>query len=90
MESVIWNDDWREELKNNYTAIYERLCDCDNKKGDIDVIAVLMQKYNPNVCSSVVLDRVMIWLTDWNGQLSLELPLKEYNKIIKKMLTYKS
>lgn len=90
MENEIWNDDWREELKNNHTAIYERLCDCDNKKSDIEVIAVLMQKYNQNVCSSVVLDRVMEWLTVWNNQSYLELTLKEYNKIIKKMLTYKS
>ena len=90
MENEIWNDDWREELKNNYTAIYERLCDCDNKKNDIEVIAVLMQKYNPNVCSDVILDRVMEWLTVWNNQSYLELTLKEYNKIIKKMLTYKS
>ena len=86
---MVWNDDWREELKNNHTAIYERLCDCDNKKSDIEVIAILMQKYNQNVCSSVVLDRVMVWLNFWNNQ-SLKLPLKEYNKIIKKMLTYKS
>ena len=89
MENEIWNDDWREELKNNCPTIYERLCDCDNKKSDIEVIAVLMQKYNQNVCSSVVLDRVMVWLNFWNNQ-SLKLPLKEYNKIIKKMLTYKS
>ena len=87
---MVWNDDWREELKNNYTAIYERLCDCDNEKSDIEVIAVLMQKYNQNVCSSVVLDRVMEWLTVWNNQSCLELTLKEYAKIIKKMLTYKS
>ena len=90
MENEIWNDDWREELKNNYTTIYERLCDCDNKKGDIEVIAILMQKYNQNVCSSAVLDRVMVWLNFWNNQSYLELTLKEYNKIIKKMLTYKS
>ena len=89
MENEIWNDDWREELKNNYPTIYERLCDCDNKKGDIEVIAILMQKYNQNVCSGVVLDRIIEWLTVWNNQ-SLKLTLKEYNKIIKKMLTYKS
>lgn len=90
MGNEIWNDDWREELKNNHPAIYERLCDCDNKKNDIEVIAVLMQKYNQNVCSGVVLDRVMEWLTVWNNQSYLKLTLKEYNKIIKKMLTYKS
>ena len=90
MENEIWNDDWREELKNNYPTIYERLCDCDNKKSDIEVIAVLMKKYNQNVCSSEVLDRVMELLTVWNNQSYLELTLKEYNKIIKKMLTYKS
>ena len=87
---MVWNDDWREELKNNYPTIYERLCDCDNEKSDIPVIAVLMQKYNQNVCSGVVLDRVMEWLTVWNNQSCLELTLQEYNKIIKKMLTYKS
>ena len=32
MKNEIWNDDWRKELKNNHTAVYERLCDCDNKK----------------------------------------------------------
>ena len=46
MKNENWNDDWREELKNNYPTIYERLCDCDNKKSDIEVIAILMQKYN--------------------------------------------
>ena len=67
-----WNDDWRAELKEKHSDIYERLCDCRNKKSDIIIIAKYIYSYNKsNYGKKDCLDRAITWITDWNNQVEL-------------------
>ncbi len=80
-----WNDDWREELKRDDYAAWERLADCKNRRSDVKKYAKLIYKYNPNRTKEECLDRSIIWLTDWNNQVHLVPDDDEYKKIIDAM-----
>ena len=71
-----WNDEWRKELSKLYPDCYERLCECRNVKNDMIIIIRFMMWYNE------VINRVVEWLTDWNGQTELILTQKEYNDLL--------
>ena len=80
-----WNDDWRNELRLTNENCYERLCECNNKKFDIVIIARMMYKYNKDKDVSECLDRTLEWLTDWNSQIELYPTDEEYKKFLSKM-----
>ena len=77
-----WNDDWRDELKED---CWLRLCECNNRKSDIVVIVNLMYKYNHDRTKEECLDRTIEWLTDWNSQIELYPTDEEYKKFLSKM-----
>lgn len=81
----MWNDDWRDELKIEDPSMYERLCECRNKKSDLKKLAKLLYKYNINHAKSVCLDRIIEWITDWNNQVELIPDKEEYDKILEYM-----
>lgn len=67
-----WNDNWRNELEEKQPKVYERLCNCINKKTDILVIAKYIYLYNKeNYTKQECLERTIQWLTDWNNQVEL-------------------
>ena len=67
--NTVWNDDWRDELKEKNYGCYERLCECRNTKKDIERMAKLMYKYNKDrVTAEDCLIRMMEWVGDWNSQ----------------------
>lgn len=80
-----WNDDWRDELKSDDYAAWERLADCRNRRSDIKMYAKLIYKYNSNRTKEECLDRSIIWITDWNNQPGLIPDDDEYKKIIASM-----
>ena len=78
-----WNDDWRDELRLVNEPCYNRLCECRNKKSDLEIMAQLMQKYNPLISKTDCLNRVLEWVGDWNGQFAItDLTKEEYNNIL--------
>ena len=77
-----WNDDWRDELKYLNKDCYIRLCECRNIGEDIIPICNLMKWYNLNKSCKKVLDRVIDWLTDWNGQTELIPTPEEYVELL--------
>lgn len=81
-----WNDDWREELKRDDPACYQRLCDCKSIKKDLRKIAKLMYKYNVANGKEETLNRTIDWICDWNNQFSL-MPDDniEYDKLLESM-----
>ena len=81
-KTPIWNDDWREELKENNPDAYERLSNAKNIKKDITEIAKLMYKYNLSGTKEDSLDRAIEWITDWNNQANLCLDDEEFKKIL--------
>ena len=67
-----WNDNWREELKKNRPSCYDRLCNCNNTKRDLIIIARYIYSYNfKNHTREECLDRAVTWLTSWNNQVEL-------------------
>ena len=40
----MWNDDWRNELKEKNHKVWERLCECRNTKNDIKIMSRLVKK----------------------------------------------
>lgn len=81
----MWNDDWRDELKVDDPAAYNRLCDCKNRKSDLKKIAKLMYRYNTSHTKEDCLSRTIVWLTDWNNQVELIPDKEEYDKILECM-----
>ena len=77
-----WNDDWRKELSKLYPDCYDRLCECRNIKSDILIIVRCMMRYNKKRKNYEIVDRVIDWLTDWNGQIELIPTQDEYNKLL--------
>ena len=80
--SDTWNNDWRDELKTDDYAAWERLADCRNRRSDIKKYAKLIYKYNPNRTKEDCLDRSIEWITEWNNQPNLIPDDEEYKKII--------
>ena len=81
-----WNDDWREELKTDYYPVWERLAECRNTRKDIIIMAKLNYKYNRSKEPEECLNRIVEWVTDWNGQsLSLIPDEEEKNEILKQL-----
>lgn len=80
----VWNDDWRDELKEIDYECYERLCECRNTKKDIEKISKLMYKYNKKrYTAEDCLIRTLEWLGDWNSQFELvDIDKDEYNDIL--------
>lgn len=82
------NNDWRNELKEKHIDCYNRLCDCRNTRQDILTMAILCVKYNPTIEEEVCLDYIISWVGDWNNQYEVaDMPLEEYKKMLKKLLT---
>ena len=77
-----WNDDWRKELSKLYPDCYDRLCECRNIKSDILIIVRFMMWYNKDRKNYEVVNRVIDWLTDWNGQTELIPTQDEYNELL--------
>ena len=78
-----WNDDWRDELRLVNEPCYNRLCECKNKKSDLEIMAQLMCKYNSLIAKTDCLNRVLEWVGDWNGQFAItDLTKEEYNNIL--------
>ena len=80
-----WNDDWRSELYYVNEDCFTRLCECRNTKKDLKTIFYFMYKYNTNKTVEEVLNRVIDWLTDWNGQIELIPTPEEYNELLKEL-----
>lgn len=80
-----WNDDWRNELKTDYSEVYDRFCYAKSTRKDLKLIAKLMYKYNPNITKEETLDRTIHWITDLNNQVNLIPDEDEYHKIIESM-----
>lgn len=78
----MWKDEWREELRDENKPCYDRLSECRSKHSDIKIIAKLMYKYNPDKSKEECLDRTILWITDWNSQVSLIPDEEEYKKIL--------
>lgn len=83
--SYNWNNDWRDELKENNYAIWERLCECRNTEKDILIMAKLNYKYNPSMGKEECLDRIIEWVTDWNNQYNIDFTKQEYDEMLKNM-----
>ena len=79
----MWNDDWRDTLKKNRHNVYERLCNGQNTKHDILVMARAMCAVNPNKTAKECLDRMIEWVIDWNGQYMIEISDDDYKKYLK-------
>lgn len=86
----MWNNDWRNELRDRDEACYMRLCDCRNRKADILTIATFMSRYNPNKSAKECLDMAIEWLTDWNDQIEIYPNKTEYETFLEKLLTNKN
>lgn len=67
-----WNDNWRTKLARHCPQVYDRLCNCNNTKNDLIVIARYIYNENFNYFTKEeCLDRAIEWLTDWNNQAEL-------------------
>ena len=83
---MIWNDDWREELKKVDNDCYYRLCECRNTKRDLLTMSKLVYKYNPNVPAEECFIRILEWVGDWNGQyMTTDLTSEEYKSMLNKI-----
>ena len=82
---MVWNDDWRKELRLTNENCYNRLCECRNTKHDILIIAKLMYRYNQDRTKEDCLDRTIEWITDWNNQIEIYPNEEDYQKILLKM-----
>lgn len=80
-----WNDEWREELKQDNYEVWERLAECRNNRNDIIIMSKLVVKYNPEKSEQECFDRILEWVTDWNNQISLYPVDDEYNKMLKQI-----
>ncbi|MEE3344797.1 MAG: hypothetical protein VZS44_11935 [Bacilli bacterium] len=81
-----WNDDWRDELKNDDYEIWERLAECRNTRKDMIHMAKLVYKYNPSKSKEECLDRILEWVTDWNSQVGLyPETTEEYNDMLNRI-----
>lgn len=82
-----WNDDWRDELKQNNEECYIRLCECRNTKDDLIIMSSLMHKYNPDVSKKVCFERMLEWVGGWNNQWSLvdSILIDELNEMLAKV-----
>lgn len=78
----MWNDDWRNELKEKNHEVWERLCECRNTKNDIKIMSRLVKKYNNSIDAVDCLERIMTWVNDWNGQ-NIDFTIEEYENILK-------
>lgn len=78
----MWNDDWRNELKEKNHKVWERLCECRNTKNDIKIMSRLVKKYNNSIDAVDCLERIMTWVNDWNGQ-NIDFTIEEYENILK-------
>lgn len=77
-----WNDDWRGKIPHN---VYERLCECRNRKGDIFIIAKAMSRENPERTKEECLDRTIEWITGSNNQVNLIPEPEEYSRMLDKL-----
>lgn len=77
-----WNDDWRDELKENDYNVWERLAECRNNLNDITKICKLMYKYNQGKSKKDCLDRTLEWICDWNNQDNLYPSDEDYVKLL--------
>lgn len=82
---MVWNDEWREELRLTNENCYNRLCEGRNIKHDILIIAKLMYRYNQDRTKEDCLDRTIEWITDWNNQIEIYPNEEDYQKILLKM-----
>ena len=78
----MWNDDWRNELKEKNYKVWERLCECRNTKNDIKIMSRLVKKYNNSIDAVDCLERITTWVNDWNGQ-NIDFTIEEYENILK-------
>ena len=78
----MWNDDWRNELKEKNYKVWERLCECRNTKNDIKIMSRLVKKYNNSIDAVDCLERIITWVNDWNGQ-NIDFTIEEYENILK-------
>ena len=78
----MWNDDWRNELKEKNYKVWERLCECRNTKNDIKIMSRLVKKYNNSIDAVDCLEIIMTWVNDWNGQ-NIDFTIEEYENILK-------
>lgn len=79
----MFNDDWRTYLREHYNNAYERLCECRNTRADIKIMARLVKRYNPNKTASECLERILVWVGDWNSQIEVaDLTTEEYEEIL--------
>lgn len=80
-----WNDDWRDELKQDNYEVWERLAECRNNRNDIIIMSKLVVKYNPEKSKQECFDRILEWVTDWNNQINLYPVDDEYSKMLKQI-----
>ena len=85
MDDERWDNTWIDELKIDDPKSYDRLCICKNTRNDLKKYAKLIYAYNRQRTKEECLDRAIIWLTDWNNQVSLIPDDAEYKKILEFM-----
>lgn len=79
---MLWNDDWRSNIKIDEPECYERLGCGTNTKKDLPIIATYIHKENPHRTKEECLDRAIYWVTDLNGQISILPDDEEYKKLL--------
>lgn len=78
-----WNNDWRDELKEENYDVWERFASCKSTIRDIRIMTKLVMKYNMSRSKKDCLDFILNWVTGLNNQVSLyPADDEDYNKLL--------